>query len=154
MYYPSHPALNKLRLCLCIKSTVFFFCNRDRILLRGTKSLNIIQVKFSLQTLALLKTVISENVSNTLSFPTNCSHRCMSNIPNCIYNRLPVDEPTRFETYRVKKVKCTLVQALGLCTGRKAQRGNRGIALIFRDYGTRRGRGVEICRRHQKLNIN
>jgi len=33
----------------------------------------------------------------------------------------------------VKKVKVTLVQALRLCTGRTAHRGNRGIALLFHD---------------------
>jgi hypothetical protein len=37
------------------------------------------------------------------------------------------------------KVKCTLVQALRLCTGRKTHRGSRGIALLFHDHGTRRG---------------
>jgi len=36
------------------------------------------------------------------------------------------------------KVKCTLVQALRLCTGRMAHRGRRGIALLFIDQGTRR----------------
>jgi len=36
------------------------------------------------------------------------------------------------------KVKCTLVQALRLCTGRTAHRGSRGIALLFHDHGTRR----------------
>ena len=39
------------------------------------------------------------------------------------------------------KVKCTLVQALRLCTGRTAHRGSRGIALLFLDHGTRRGEG-------------
>ena len=39
------------------------------------------------------------------------------------------------------KVKCTLVQALRLCTGRTAHRGSRGIALPFHDHGTRRGEG-------------
>ena len=39
------------------------------------------------------------------------------------------------------KVKCTIVQALRLCTGRTAHRGSRGIALPFHDHGTRRGRG-------------
>jgi len=38
-----------------------------------------------------------------------------------------------------KIVKCTLVQALRLCTGRTAHRGSRGIALPFLDHGTRRG---------------
>ena len=40
-----------------------------------------------------------------------------------------------------KKVKCTLVQALRLCTGRTAHGGSRGIALPFHDSGTRRGEG-------------
>jgi hypothetical protein len=38
-----------------------------------------------------------------------------------------------------KKVKVTLVQTLRLCTGRTAYRGSRGIALLFHDYGIRRG---------------
>ena len=41
--------------------------------------------------------------------------------------------------HSLKKVKCTLVQALRLCT---ARRGSRGIALTFHDHGTRRGWGV------------
>ena len=39
------------------------------------------------------------------------------------------------------KVKCTLVQALRLWTGRTANWGSRGIALLFLDHGTRRGEG-------------
>ena len=39
------------------------------------------------------------------------------------------------------KVKCTLLQALRLCTGRTAHRGSRGIALLFLDHGTGRGEG-------------
>ena len=35
------------------------------------------------------------------------------------------------------KVKCTPVQALRLCTGLKAYRGSRDIALHFHDHGTR-----------------
>ena len=31
------------------------------------------------------------------------------------------------------KIKVTLVQALRLCTGRTADRGSRGIALLFHD---------------------
>ena len=42
------------------------------------------------------------------------------------------------------KVKCTLVQALRLCTGRTAYRGNRGIALLFHDHGTRRRWGISV----------
>jgi len=46
----------------------------------------------------------------------------------------------RFSNMKVKKgkVKCTLVQALRLCTGRKAHRESRGIALLFHDLGTRK----------------
>jgi len=46
-----------------------------------------------------------------------------------------------------KKVKCTLVQALRLCTGRTAHRVSRGIALLFHDHGTRRGWGVSVTLR-------
>ena len=41
------------------------------------------------------------------------------------------------------KVKCTLVQALRLCTGRTAHKGSRDVALLFFDHGTRRGEGSE-----------
>ena len=44
----------------------------------------------------------------------------------------------------VKNVKCTLVQALRLCTGRTAHRESRGIALLFLDHGSRRGWGVSV----------
>ena len=39
------------------------------------------------------------------------------------------------------QVKCTLVQALRLCTGRTARRGSRNIALPFLDHSIRRGEG-------------
>jgi len=45
------------------------------------------------------------------------------------------------------KVKCTLVQALKLCTGRTARRGSRAIALPFLDHGTRRGWRVSVMPR-------
>ena len=45
------------------------------------------------------------------------------------------------------KVKVTLVQALRLCTGRRAHRARRGIALPFRDHGTRRGWGFRVTPR-------
>jgi hypothetical protein len=45
------------------------------------------------------------------------------------------------------KVKCTLVQALRLCTGRMAHRRSRGIALPFLDHGTRRGWVVSVTSR-------
>jgi len=40
--------------------------------------------------------------------------------------------------------KCTLVQALKLCTDHMAHRGSRGMALLFLDHGTRRGQGVSV----------
>jgi hypothetical protein len=42
-----------------------------------------------------------------------------------------------------KKVKCALVQALRLCTGRTAHRGSRNVAILFLEHGTRRGEGSE-----------
>ena len=45
------------------------------------------------------------------------------------------------------KVKCTIVQALRLCTGRTAHRGSRGIAVPFHDHGTRRGWGISVTPR-------
>ena len=38
-----------------------------------------------------------------------------------------------------KKVKCTFVQALRLCTGRTAHTVSRGIAVLFLDHDTRIG---------------
>jgi len=40
------------------------------------------------------------------------------------------------------KVKCTLVQAVRLCTDRTVHRGSRPIALAFHDHGTKRGEGL------------
>ena len=45
------------------------------------------------------------------------------------------------------KEKCTLVQALRLCTGRTAHRGSRGIDLPSHDHRTRRGWGVSVTPR-------
>ena len=44
-------------------------------------------------------------------------------------------------------IKCTLVQALRLCTGRTAHRGSGGIALPFHDHGTWSGWGVSVTPR-------
>jgi len=41
--------------------------------------------------------------------------------------------------YEEGKVKCALLQALRLCTGCTANRGSRGMALLFLDHGTGRG---------------
>jgi len=44
-------------------------------------------------------------------------------------------------------LKCILIQALRLCTGRTARRGSRGIALLVLDHGTRKGLGVSVTPR-------
>jgi len=53
----------------------------------------------------------------------------------------------RWQTTGKGKVKCSLVQALGLCKGSMDHRGNIGIALLFLDHGTGRGWGVSIMPR-------
>jgi hypothetical protein len=45
------------------------------------------------------------------------------------------------------EVKCNLVQALRLRTGRTAHRESRGIGLPFHDHGTRRGWMVSVTPR-------
>jgi hypothetical protein len=52
-----------------------------------------------------------------------------------------VDEKNNAMLLKKVKVNCTLVQALRLCTGRKAHRGSRGIALLFHDHGITRREG-------------
>jgi len=54
--------------------------------------------------------------------------KCLNRIVSCIF----------LVSIKKVKVKCTLVQALRLCTGRTAHRGSRNIALLFLDHGTRR----------------
>ena len=61
--------------------------------------------------------------------------------------RTPFHRTGCTELWEVKRVKCTLVQALRLCTGRTAHRGSRGIALPFLDHDTRRGWGVSVTPR-------
>ena len=59
-----------------------------------------------------------------------CHWHCKTITPVCMY--------VCMHEY---KVKCALVQAQRLCTGRTDHRGSRGIALLFLDHGTRRGEG-------------
>jgi hypothetical protein len=64
---------------------------------------------------------------------------------NLIVNKYLIGRPrTKWKNQErngINMVKCTLVQALRLCTGRTAHRGSRGIALPFLDHGTRMGEG-------------
>ena len=59
-----------------------------------------------------------------------------------MYNSIGVESIINISLCLVKvKAKCTILQALRLCTGRTAHRGSRGIALPFHDHGTGRGDG-------------
>jgi hypothetical protein len=55
--------------------------------------------------------------------------------------------PTLHVVINQERIKCALVQALRLCTGRTAHRGSRGIALLFHDHGTRWGWAVSVTPR-------
>ena len=58
-------------------------------------------------------------------------------IPVFSIHSLPPLSDTYMRIYAGEvKVKCTLVQALRLCTGRPAYRGSRGIALLYRHWGS------------------
>jgi len=52
-----------------------------------------------------------------------------------------------WQAFGIVKVKCTLAQAMRLCTGCMAHRESRGIALPFLDHSTRRGWGVSVTSR-------
>ena len=65
----------------------------------------------------------------------------------CVRELLTLRNCNPFQPSIKVKVKCTLAQALRLCTGRTAHMGSRGIALPFIDYGTRRGWGVSVTPR-------
>ena len=54
---------------------------------------------------------------------------------------------TSVTTYSKLKVKCTLVQALRLCTGRTAHKGSSGIALPFHERSARSEWGVSVTPR-------
>jgi len=76
-----------------------------------------------------------------LGGPQGRSGRAENFVPTGIRSRTIQPVVSRYTDWatRPTKVKCTLVQALRLCTGRTARRGSRGIALLFLDHGTRRG---------------
>jgi hypothetical protein len=75
-------------------------------------------------------------------FPlTLCYNFHPHSLRNCHH---PVHHTPNTTCSKKRKVKCTLVQALKLCTGRTAHRGSRSIALLLLDHGTRRGWGVSV----------
>jgi len=72
-------------------------------------------------------------------------------VPVCNWTMMHVRLLTVKHVIRIlmsySKVKCTLLQALTLSTGRTAHRGSRGIILLFLDHGTRRRWGVSVTPR-------
>jgi hypothetical protein len=72
--------------------------------------------------------------------PQNFSHH---RIDNRKFIMIAVEDVSKIlmQLRCIKKVKCILVRALRVCTGRTAHRGSRIIALPFLDHGTRRGEG-------------
>jgi len=82
---------------------------------------------------AVLSSIYTQEHSQ-LSVRIFCYQNATTYISSSLYNTLKT-------SYYIKKVKCTLVQALRLCTGCAARRGSRCIALIFLDHGIRRGEG-------------
>ena len=88
--------------------------------------------------LGLLLLVVSVTIQ--LIYNTNRAILNSYQINNVILHTvLMVKNIDHLQIWYIKKVKCTLVQALRLCTGRTAHRGSRGIALLFHDHGIRRG---------------
>jgi len=80
-----------------------------------------------------------------LHFSAHNNHTLTVHSGAGIYFRM-VEEPRNvFST--LSKVKCTLVQALRLSTGRTAHRGSRGIAVLFLVHCTRRVWGVSVTAR-------
>ena len=64
----------------------------------------------------------------------------------CLFNSFTFYSSNNIDIFH-KKVKCTLVQALRLCTGHTGHRGSRSIALPFHDHGTRRRWSVSVTPR-------
>jgi hypothetical protein len=84
--------------------------------------------------------IVSIRKSNRLLFTKIIRTYCWYNTKHNVWQN------TKFLDIILKE-KCTLVQALRLCTGRTAHRGSRGIALLFHDYGTRKGWEVSVTPR-------
>jgi hypothetical protein len=91
----------------------------------------------------------SDNCCPVLHVPTRYTRNRVIRIPvQCLISTVLVLNSawliTTFSQMRKVKVKCTLVQALKLCTTR---RWSRGKALLFHDHGTRRWWGVGVTPR-------
>jgi hypothetical protein len=80
-----------------------------------------------------------KRVNLQVTLMQNCAKKEITEKKAYLYYKLVVLLRLYYTCYIEGKVKCTLVQALRLCTGCTAYRGSRGIALPFHDHGTRRG---------------
>ena len=81
-----------------------------------------------------LLTSVQLKIYNEVLYINLYIHRTWS---HCIFD----STEKLFIIKRRRKVKCTVVQALRFCTGRKAQRVGRSIALLFLYHGTEGGEG-------------
>jgi hypothetical protein len=88
--------------------------------------------------------LIPEYIRDVVMQRQLCDPSSLGRILHCSWQYPPLRTTVR--KYGKKKLKCTLVQALGLCTGRTAHRGSRGIVLPFLGHGTRRW-GVSVTPR-------
>jgi hypothetical protein len=80
--------------------------------------------------------------------PVECAARCLGSWKRPLLSTHESEnKPEPKYVPDSKKVKCTHVQAVRLCTGRTAHGGRRGIALPFHDHGTRSGWGVSVTPR-------
>jgi hypothetical protein len=84
-----------------------------------------------------------------LHFCSTCGMKAQgkTKVPEQIPTLMQIFYPVNTICTGKKEVKCTLIQAFKLCTGRTAHRGSRGIALLFHDHGTRKGWGVSVTPR-------
>jgi len=119
---------------------------------------SILEDRVQYSTVHIPNVLCDENVWNTVFFACflYCNRQVHSDYLITLYKRTVMCSYSLWrnrsqlfasrELVKVK-VKCTLVQALRLCTGRTAHRGSRGIALLFHNHGTRRGWGVSVTPR-------
>jgi len=95
----------------------------------------IILLSFNMSWIAYVTIFITGNIAVHISFYEPCTPCLLLGKELGTVQEVPSYERT---------LKCTLVQALRLCTGRTAHRTSRGIALLVHDHSTRREWEVSI----------
>jgi len=76
--------------------------------------------------------VYIDNNLGSLARDSPCIYKCCKSF-------IPKSDLSEHKCGKSRRVNCTLAQALSICTGRTANKENRGIDLLFLDHGTRRG---------------